>query len=103
MLLGNRLLNKNAYDVSLFVGYKAPMIYEYPSGSEQGIDIAVSEAKHIFAVKEIGSVSFQIEVEERDSFYEIMDGHLPENSMDSEDLFSIAIKELPATGFAQYF
>ena len=87
----------------VFVDYKAPMIYEYPSGSEQGIDIAVSEAKHIFAVKEIGSVSFQIEVEERDSFYEIMDGHLPENSMDSEDLFSIAIKELPATGFAQYF
>jgi len=34
---------------------------------------------------------------------EILEGRQPDNAMDSEELFNVAAKELPATGFAEYF
>ncbi len=85
----------------VFLDYMTPIIYEKPLG--EGTKITVSESKHIFIVKETGRASIEIEPKERESFYEIMEGRLPDNTMDSEELFNVAIKELPATGFAEYF
>ena len=85
----------------VFVDYMAPIIYEKPL--VEGTKITVSETKHIIVVKEIARASIQIEPKKRESFYEIMEGRLPDKTMDSEDLFNIATKELPATGFAEYF
>jgi len=85
----------------VFVDYKAPIVCEKPLS--EGTEITVSESKHIFVVKETGRVSIRIEPEERESFFEIMEGRLPDNAMDSEELFNVGTKELPATGFAVYF
>lgn len=85
----------------VFVDYKAPIICERTLSKET--EFTVSESKHIFVVKETGRVSIRIEPKERESFCEIMEGRLPDNTMDLEDLFNVATKELPATGFAAYF
>jgi hypothetical protein len=85
----------------VFADYKVPIIYEKPLG--EGTKITVSDSKHIFIVKETGRASIQIEPKERESFYEIIEGRLPDNALDSEELFNVATKELPATGFAEYF
>ena len=100
-LTKNLLLQIQLGEEPVFVDYKAPMIYEKPSG--EGTEIIVSESKHIFVVKETGSASIRIEPKERESFCEIMKGRLPANAMDSEELFNVVTKELPATGFAEYF
>ena len=85
----------------VFVDYKAPIICERSLSEET--EITVSESKHIFVAKETGRVSIRIEPKERESFCEIMEGRLPDNAMDLEELFNVATKELPATGFAVYF
>lgn len=100
-LTKNLLLQIQLGEEPVWVDYKAPMIYEKPLG--EGTEITVSESKHIFVVKETGSISIRIEPKERESFCEIMEGRLPDNAMDSEELFNVATKELPATGFAEYF
>lgn len=97
----NLLLQIELGEEPVFVEYKASMVYEKPLG--EGAEITLSESKHLFAVKESGSVAIRIEEKERESFCEILEGHLPDNAMDSEGLFSVATKELPATGFAEYF
>ena len=85
----------------VFVDYKAAIINEKPL--DEGTEITISGSKHIFVVKETGSASIQINPEDRGSFGEIMEGRLPDNTMDSEELFNVSKKELPATGFAEYF
>ncbi|MFH2012851.1 MAG: radical SAM protein [Pseudomonadota bacterium] len=85
----------------VFVDYKTAKINEKPL--DEGIEIAISGSKHIFVVKETNSTSIQIDPKDRESFWEIMEGRRPDNAMDSEELFNVATKELPATGFAEYF
>ena len=100
-LTKNLLVQISLGEEPVFVDYKASMIYE--KTVDEGFEIAVSESKHIFAVQEPGSISIRIEPKEREGFYEMMEGRLPANAMDSEESFNIALKELPATGFAEYF
>jgi pyruvate formate-lyase activating enzyme-like uncharacterized protein len=85
----------------IFVDYKTPIIYEKPLG--EGTKITVSESKDIFVGKETGRASIQIGPKEREGFCEIMEGRLPDNAMESDELFNVATKELHATGFAAYF
>ncbi|MBN2808502.1 MAG: radical SAM protein, partial [Deltaproteobacteria bacterium] len=85
----------------VFVDYKAARIAEKPLST--GTDITISGSKHIFVAKSLVSAAIQIEPENRESFYKIMEGRLPDRAIDSEELFNIATKELPATGFAEYF
>ena len=95
------LLQMQLGEEPVFVDYRALIICERPLNEET--EITVSELKQIFVVKETGRVSIRIEPKERESFCEIMEGRLPDNTMDLEELFNVAIKELPATGFAVYF
>ena len=95
------LLQMQLGEEPVFVDYKAAIINEKPL--DEGTAITLSGSQHIFVAKGTGSGSNQIEAKERESFCVIMDGRLPENAMDSEELFNISKKELPATGFAEYF
>ncbi|MCK5540625.1 MAG: hypothetical protein KAI69_06820, partial [Deltaproteobacteria bacterium] len=81
--------------------YKTAKINEKPL--EEGIEITISGSKHIFAEKKTSSASIKIDPKDRESFYELMEGRLPDIVMDSEELFNIAKKELPAAGFIEYF
>lgn len=85
----------------LFVYYKTPTTNENQTG--EGIKMSIAGSKHMYVAKEVVSGSIKIEQQERESFYEIMEGHLPSDAMDSEELFIASIHELPATGFAEYF
>ncbi|MBU0663814.1 MAG: radical SAM protein [Proteobacteria bacterium] len=100
-LTKNSLLQMQLGEEPVFVDYKAAIINEKPL--DEGTEITMSGSKHIFVVKETGSGSIQIETKERESFCEMMEGRLPDNAMDSEELFNVSKKELPATGFAEYF
>jgi len=100
-LTKNSLLQIQLGEEPVFVDYKAATINEKPL--EDGIEITISGLKHIFVVKDTGSGSIQIETKERESFCEMMEGRLPDNAMDTEELFDVSKKELPATGFAEYF
>jgi hypothetical protein len=95
------LLQISLGEEPIFVDYKTAKINENPL--DEGTEITVSGSKHIFVAKETGSASIQIEPKDRESFCKIVEGHLPDNVMDSEELFNVATKELPATGFAEYF
>ena len=95
------LLQIQLVEEPVFVDYKTAKINEKPL--DEGIEITISGSKHIFVVKKTGSASIKIDPKDRESFYEIMEGRLPDNAMDSEELFNIATKELPAAGFAEYF
>ena len=95
------LLQISLGEEPVFVDYKAARIYEKPLG--EGAEVTISGSKHIFVAKDTVSASIQIEPKNREGFYEIMEGRLPDNAMDSEVLFNVATKELPATGFAEYF
>ncbi len=100
-LTKNSLLQIQLGEEPVFVNYKAAIINSKPL--DEGTEITISESKHIFVAKETGSGSTQIEPKERESFCEIIEGRLPNNTMDSEELFNVSRKELPATGFAEYF
>ena len=100
-LTKNSLLHMQLGEEPVFVDYKSAKINEQPL--DEGTEITLSGSQHIFVAKESGSASTQIEPKEREDFCEMMEGRLPDNAMDSEELFNISKKELPATGFAEYF
>ena len=100
-LTKNSLLQMQLGEEPVFVDYKAAIINEKPL--DEGTEITISGSKHIFVVKETGSASIQINSKDRGSFCEMMEGRLPDNAMDSEELFNVSKKELPTTGFAEYF
>lgn len=85
----------------IFVEYKAAITSEKPL--DEGTEHIITREKHIFIATEASSISIQIESEERASFYEILEGHSPHNPIGSDGLFNVSLKELPATGFAEYF
>ncbi len=85
----------------VFVDYKIAKINEKPL--EEGTEITISWSKQIFVEKKTGSASIKIDPKDRESFYELMEGRLPDNAMDSEELFNIAKKELTVAGFIEYF
>jgi len=100
-LTKNSLLQIQLGEEPVFVDYKAAIMNEKPL--DEGTEITISGSKHIFVAKETSISSIKIEPKERKSFCEIMAGRLPDNAMDSEELFNVSTKELPATGFAEYF
>jgi hypothetical protein len=83
------------------VDYKTVQITETPLDEAAGTEVSV--VQHIFAARETGSTSIRITPDDREGFCEILKGGLPDTAMDSEELFKVAIKELPAAGFAEYF
>ncbi|MBF0429809.1 MAG: radical SAM protein [Fibrobacteria bacterium] len=85
----------------VFVHYKSPKIYEKPLC--EATKITVTEPEHIVVVKENEKATINIEPIERGRFCELLEGRLPDDIMESEYLFNIAKKELPATGFSEYF
>jgi pyruvate formate-lyase activating enzyme-like uncharacterized protein len=85
----------------VFVDYKAAITNEDPL--DEGAEITITGSKHIFVAKEAVSAPIQIDPPERASFFEIMEGRWPAKVMDSAELFNVSLKELPATGFAEYF
>jgi pyruvate formate-lyase activating enzyme-like uncharacterized protein len=101
VLTKSLLLQMSLGEEPVFVDYKAAKINE--KLLDEGTEITSSGAKHFFVAKETGCASIQIEPKNRESFCEIMEGRLPDTAMDSEELFNVATKELPATGFAEYF
>jgi pyruvate formate-lyase activating enzyme-like uncharacterized protein len=101
VLTKSLLLQMSLGEEPVFVDYKAAKINE--KLLDEGTEITSSGAKHFFVAKKTGCASIQIEPKNRESFCEIMEGRLPDTAMDSEELFNVATKELPATGFAEYF
>jgi pyruvate formate-lyase activating enzyme-like uncharacterized protein len=85
----------------VFVDYRAVRISQKPL--DEGVETTVPGSQHIFVAKETGSASVRITPEDRQGFCEILEGRLPDTAMDSEELFNVAAKELPAAGFAEYF
>lgn len=85
----------------VFVDYKAVRISQTPL--DQAAETTVPGFKHIFVAQQTGNASIKITPEDRHGFYEILEGRLPDTAMDSEELFNVTAKELPATGFAEYF
>jgi len=85
----------------VFVDYKTVRITEKQPDEATGAN--VTGAQNIFAARETGSASIRISPEDREGFFEILHGRLPDAAMDSDELFNVAAKELPATGFADYF
>lgn len=101
LLTKSLLLQMSLGEEPVFVDYKTAHINEKPL--EEGTEITVSGSKQLFVAKGSGSASIQIEPKDRQSFYKMMEGHLPDDALLSEELFNVATKELPATGFAEYF
>lgn len=98
-LTKNLLLQLSLGEEPVFVDYKTAKISQQPL--DQGADTAT---KHLYVANETGSASIRIAPEDREGFYEILEGRLPDNNMmDSDALFNVATKELPASGFAEYF
>lgn len=85
----------------IFVDYKVAKINEEPLG--EATEITLSGSKQIFVKKKTGSDPIRIDLKDRKSFCQIMEGRLPDEAMNSEQLFNVAVKELPARGFAEYF
>jgi pyruvate formate-lyase activating enzyme-like uncharacterized protein len=100
-ITGNRLLKLQLGEEPVFVEYKSADINEKPLAN--GIDVIINGSKHVFFRKEAGNQAIRIDRTERESFFEILEGNLPENVMESEELFYVSMKELPATGFVEYF
>lgn len=101
LITKNLLLQLRLGEEPVFVDYKAPITSEQPIS--EGSEIAIIGSKYIYVAKEAFGASIKIERQEREGFYELMEGRLPNNAMDSEELFNVSMKELPATGFAEYF
>jgi len=95
------LLQISLGEEPVFVDYKTVRINQKPLDEET--ETTVSGSKNIFVAKETSSASIQITPEDRQGFCEILEGRLADTAMDSEELFNVATKELPATGFAEYF
>lgn len=100
-LTKNLLLQIQLGEEPVFVDYKVAAINE--KGLEGETKLKITGSKHIFVAKNASNVSIQIGPEERESFYAILEGRLPDNALESETLFDVSTKELPATGFAAYF
>jgi pyruvate formate-lyase activating enzyme-like uncharacterized protein len=100
-LTKNLLLQIQLGEEPVFVDYKVAAINE--KVLEGGTKLKITGSKHIFVAKDASNVSIKIGPEERESFYTILEGRLPNNAMESETLFDVSTKELPTTGFAAYF
>lgn len=100
-LTKNSLLQIQLGEEPIFVEYKAPTTSEKPM--TEGTGIRINEEKHIYVAKDAAGAPIQIEPKERERFYEIIEGRSRNSAMDSDGLFKVSTKELPATGYAEYF
>jgi len=100
-LKNNLLMKLQLGEEPVFINYQSATVSEKPL--TRGTDAIINGSKHLFFVKEADPSVIRIDAGERVSFYEILEGHLPENVTESEELFYVSQKELPATGFVEYF
>lgn len=85
----------------VFIDYQTAITNEKPLN--EGIGVKLTNTKTIFFSKEAGGAPIRVDADERESFFEILQGRLPKEAMDAENLFNIALKEIPAKGFVEYF
>lgn len=100
-LTKNLLFKMQLSDEPIFVEYQAAIANE--KSLNEGIEVKLTNTKNIFFAKETNAAPIRIETDERAGFFEILQGRLPKEAMDDENLFNIALRELPAKGFAEYF
>jgi len=100
-LTKNLLLNIQLGEEPVFIDYQSAIAKEKPI--KDGVEVILSASKHIFFAKEAGNPPIRIDADEREGFYEILAGRFPKNTIESENLFNISLKELPAKGFVEYF
>jgi len=100
-LTKNLLLNIQLGEEPVFIDYQAANTSE--KSIKDGVEVKISESKHIFFAKETGNPPIRIDADESEGFFEILEGLFPKNALESENLFNISLKELPAKGFVEYF
>jgi len=100
-LTKNLLLNIQLGEEPVFIDYQSAIAKEKPI--KDGVEVILSASKHIFFAKEAGNPPIRIDADEREGFFEILEGLFPKNALESENLFNISLKELPAKGFVEYF
>ncbi len=100
-LTKNLLLKIEPGDEPVFVDYLAAITSKSPL--PEGVEVNLTDTKTIFFDKEPGSAQIRIVPEEREDFYMILEGKMTKTALESEELFEVSLKELPATGFAEYF
>lgn len=101
LLTKSLLLQLPLGEEPLFVHYTAPTIRDTPIGHDKSATLSGSTQN--FVPEHDRTPFTRIEPQWRAGFFDLMEGRLADNTMDSEELFSISLKELPATGFAEYF
>jgi pyruvate formate-lyase activating enzyme-like uncharacterized protein len=102
LFLSKKLIQKlHLGEEPVFIDYKTAITNEKPLN--EGVEVKLTDTKNIFFVKETTVAPIRIDADERAGFFEILQGRLPKEAMDAENLFNIALKEFPAKGFAEYF
>jgi pyruvate formate-lyase activating enzyme-like uncharacterized protein len=100
-LTSDVLLKMQLTNEPVFVEYQTAVANEKPLN--EGIKLKLTDTKTIFFAKETSAAPIRIDADESAGFFEILQGRLPKEAMDYENLFNIALKEIPAKGFVEYF
>jgi pyruvate formate-lyase activating enzyme-like uncharacterized protein len=100
-LTKNLLFKMQLAGEPVFVDYLTAVTSKSPL--PEGVDVKLTDTKSIYFAKEPGCAQIRIETEEREDFFEILQGKMVKSALESEELFEVSLKELPATGFVEYF
>lgn len=85
----------------IFVSYFTVQLSAY--ASKDAVEIPLENDVSVFLQKSRASSRITISPDNRDAFLKKADGHFDETIHFSDDLFTIARHELPASGFQDYF